>query len=176
MWYGELFHRAVRMVDAEDLLTHRRKVHSHGYRGYAQATQWHLEPYQAVIVGRAIGEALPDGLLKLKKWTAITARSRVVAIGGVAEDYGSAPRVLDRVLHAVPGGNNCVGTHQGHTAGGEKKTQCVAEVHIQNHSHGRRHDIADVTSRRDTSSILPVRRIVAEPERCVVRFRIGCVP
>src|SRR6267378_988210 len=113
------------MVDAEDLLTHGRKIHSHGYRGYTQAAHWHLEPYQAVIVGRAIGEPLSDDFFDLEESPAITARSRVVALGGVVEDYRGASGILDRILHAVPGGNNGVGTHQGHATGGEKKTQCV---------------------------------------------------
>ena len=172
---GELLHRTVRMMDAENLLTHCRKVYAHRSGGYAQPGGRHLKPQETIVVGRTISKALPDDFLNLKKSATIATLPRSVAIGGVVKDDRSALDVLDRILHTMAGGDDGVGAHQGYATGREKESELIAEVRVQDHSHTGRYNVADVTGRRDAGSVFPVRWVIAEPERGVVRFRIGWV-
>src|SRR5205085_7712415 len=84
---GELLHGAVRMVNAEDLLACRRDVRPHWCWRYANYRG--LKAQQAIIVGGAIGEALPDHFLDFVDPRTVAGRLGPVAIRLVAEDDGA---------------------------------------------------------------------------------------
>ena len=173
MWNGKLFYRTVGMVDAKYLLPGCRNIHAHGHGSNAQPARRHLEAQEAIVVGAAVGEALPDDLFDLEKTAIVASRPVAVAQRLVIENDGSALCVINGTGHTMPGGDHGIRADQGHAASRNIKTQVLIEVHMHDHAYRGLDGIADISRGADAAYVFPIRRRGAEPEWIVFRFRVA---
>src|SRR5690348_2649639 len=145
MWNGKLFYRTVGMVDAKNLLPGRRNIRAHGHGSNAQPARRHLEAQETVVIGAAVGIALPDDFFDLEKTAIVAFRPVAAAQSLVIENDRGALCIVNWTGHTMPGGDHGIRADQGHAASRNIKTQVFIEIHMHDHAYRRLDGIADVS-------------------------------
>src|SRR5215469_2172667 len=157
-------------MDSEDLLPQRWQIVTHLNGGEPGR---YLQAEQAIIESRIV-PALFDDLFDFEKACIVAGCLGPVAAHIEIKCDRATGRIVHGVGHAVACGDHQIRTHQSHGTGGKHETQCVVEVHMQDHAYVLPDKVSYVSGRGDAARVLPVSGWGTKPERIILRwFRVG---